>query len=79
VAAAGDARHFSSARRFAAWLGLTPRVRASGGKETLGKIGKGGDRSLRTLLIHGARGLVGALRRPRSTPSRRSARLRAIS
>ena len=61
VAAVGDARQFASARRFAAWLGLTPRVTASGGKEKLGKISKAGDRYLRTLLIHGARGLVGGV------------------
>ena len=41
VAAVGDARQFTSARGFAAWLGLTPRVTASGGKEKLGKISKG--------------------------------------
>jgi transposase len=68
VAAVGDARQFTSARRFAAWLGLTPRVTASGGKEKLGKISKAGDRYLRTLLIHGARGLVAALRRPAVVP-----------
>jgi transposase len=68
VAAVGDARQFASARRFAAWLGLTPRVTASGGKEKLGKISKAGDRYLRTLLIHGARGLVAALRRPSVVP-----------
>ena len=68
VAAAGDARQFTSARGFAAWLGLTPRVTASGGKEKLGKISKAGDRYLRTLLIHGARGLVAALRRPSVLP-----------
>jgi transposase len=32
VAAVGDARQFASARHFAAWLRLTPRMRASGGK-----------------------------------------------
>jgi transposase len=68
VAAVGDARQFASARRFAAWLGLTPRVTASGGKEKLGKISKAGDRYLRTLLIHGARGLVAVLHRPSVMP-----------
>jgi transposase len=79
VAAVGDARQFASARhgacplaggpdRGAARLGLTPRVRASGGKEKIGKIAKAGDRCLRTLLIHGARALVGALRRPLAAP-----------
>lgn len=68
VAAIGDARQFASARHFAAWLGPTPRVRASGGKEKLGRITKAGDRYLPTLLVHGARALVGTLRRPLAAP-----------
>ena len=59
VAAVGDGTQFKSARHFAAWLGLTPRVRASGEKERIGRITKGGDRYLRTLLIHGASAVVG--------------------
>lgn len=59
VAAVGDASRFASARHFAAWLGLTPRISASGGREHVGRISKGGDRYLRTLLIHGARAMVG--------------------
>jgi transposase len=59
VASVGDGRQFQSARHFAAWLGVTPRVRASGGKEHIGKISKGGDCYLRALLIHGARAIVG--------------------
>ena len=59
VAAVGDGKQFNSARHFAAWLGLTPRVQASGEKERIGRITKGGDRYLRTLLIHGARAVVG--------------------
>lgn len=59
VAAVGDGKQFQSARHFAAWLGLTPRINASGGKEHIGRISKGGDRYLRTLLIHGARAVVG--------------------
>jgi transposase len=59
VAAVGDGKQFHSARHFAAWLGLTPRIKASGGKERIGRISKGGDRYLRTLLIHGARAVVG--------------------
>jgi transposase len=59
VAAVGDGTQFHSARHFAAWLGLTPRIRASGEKERIGRISKGGDRYLRTLLIHGARAVVG--------------------
>jgi transposase len=59
VAAVGNGNQFKSARHFAAWLGLTPRINASGGKEHIGRISKGGDRYLRTLLIHGARAVVG--------------------
>ena len=58
VAAIGDGAQFQSARHFAAWLGLTPRISASGGREHIGRISKGGDRYLRTLLIHGARAMV---------------------
>jgi transposase len=59
VAAVGDGRQFKSARHFADWLGSTPRIQASGGKERIGRISKGGDRYLRTMLIHGARAVVG--------------------
>ena len=55
VAAMGDPASFRSGREFAAWLGLVPRHRGTGGRvRTLG-ISKRGDRYLRTLLIHGAR------------------------
>ncbi len=55
VATVGDARQFRSARQFAAWLGLVPRQRSSGGKDRLGRISKRGDGYLRRLLVHGAR------------------------
>ena len=63
VGAIGAGTQFASARRLAAWLGLTPRVTASGGKQHIGRISRGGDRYLRTLLIHGARAVIGALSR----------------
>jgi transposase len=68
VASVGDGRQFQSARHFAAWLGLTPKVHASGGKEHVGKISNGGDRYLRALLIHGARAIVGTSFRRNVTP-----------
>lgn len=68
VAAVGDGKQFKSSRHFAAWLGLTPRIKASGGKEKIGRISKGGDRYLRTLLIHGARAVVGTTFRKDVTP-----------
>jgi transposase len=68
VAAVGDGKQFKSSRHFAAWLGLTPRIKASGGKEKIGRISKGGDRYLRTLLIHGARAVVGTTFRKNVPP-----------
>ena len=58
VAAVGDARAFGSGREMAAWLGLVPRQRSTGGRCRLLGISKRGDRYLRTLLIHGARSVV---------------------
>jgi len=55
VAAVGDRTCFKNGRQFAAWLGLVPRQRSSGGRTQLFGISKRGDRYLRTLLIHGAR------------------------
>jgi transposase len=53
-AALVDPKAFRSARDFAASLGLTPRIEATGGKAKLGPISKRGDRYLRRLLIAGA-------------------------
>lgn len=55
IASVGDAKTFDNGRQFAAWLGLTPRQRSSGGKNRLGRISKRGDVYLRTLMIHGSR------------------------
>ena len=49
-----DPQGFASARHFAAWLGLTPRLNSSGGKERLGRISKQGNPMLRQLLVLGA-------------------------
>ena len=49
-----DATRFTSGRHFAAWLGLTPKDRSSGGKQRLGKISKAGNERLRQLLVVGA-------------------------
>lgn len=59
VAAAGDQSCFRNGREFAAWLGLVPKQRSSGGKARLFGISKRGDRYLRTLMIHGARAVLG--------------------
>jgi transposase len=42
---------FSSGRDFAAWIGLTPVQRSTGGKERLGRTSRMGERTLRRLLI----------------------------
>ena len=54
TALAPPADTFRRGRDFAAWLGLTPVQRSSGGKERLGKTSKMGERALRRLLIIGA-------------------------
>lgn len=58
---------FRSARHFAAWLGLTPRARSSGGKDRQGPISKQGNRTLRSLLVLGA---TARLRYARTSPDR---------
>jgi len=60
VATVGDPRSFDSARRYASFLGLTPREHSSGDKRVLGGISKRGDRYLRMLLTHGARSVLRA-------------------
>ncbi|MEP4547944.1 MAG: IS110 family transposase [Saccharospirillum sp.] len=55
VATAGSAKPFKNGRQFAAWLGLVPRQRSSGGKAKLGGITKTGDGYLRKLLVQSAR------------------------
>lgn len=51
----GDARQYSSARQFAASVGLVPRQYSTGGKPTLLGISKCGDKNLRRLLVQCAR------------------------
>ena len=78
---------FKSGREFAAWLGLTPLNRSSGGKERLGRISKKGDRYLRRLLVTGMTARVRATRtRPEgadpwvtSLLERKSARLVTVA
>jgi len=64
VATVGDVSTFKSGRQFASWLGLTPKQVGTGGKTQQMGISKRGDTYLRTLLISGARAIVG-----RSTPT----------
>jgi len=58
VAFVGDIQRFPSGRRFASYLGLTPRERSSGLVRRLGGISKRGESYLRMLLIHGARSVL---------------------
>lgn len=58
AAAVGDAASFARGRDMAAWLGLTPRQRTTGGKPRLLGISKRGNRYLRKNLIHGARAVL---------------------
>ena len=58
AATAGDVTHFSSARHFGSWLGLTPREHSSAQTRHLHGISKRGDNQLRVLLTHGARSVL---------------------
>jgi transposase len=58
LAKVGHGQQFDSGRDCAAWVGLVPKQNSTGGKTHLGGISKNGDRTLRTLLIHGARAVI---------------------
>jgi transposase len=62
IAAIGDVERFGSGRDLAAWLGLTPQPRSSGGKNKVGRISKMGDPYLRRLLVQGAQSVIWAER-----------------
>ena len=62
-AALGDGNSFNKGRDFASSLGLTPKQHSTGGKERLLRISKRGDPYLRTLLVHGSRAVVAAVKR----------------
>lgn len=51
---------FQRGRDFAAWLGLVPRQKSTGGKQILGKTSKMGQRDIRRLLIIGAMSVIRA-------------------
>jgi transposase len=58
IALAPNATAFAKGRDFAAWLGLTPLQRSTGGKQRIGATSKMGERTLRRLLIIGASAVV---------------------
>lgn len=66
TATLNDLTMFRKSRDFAAWLGLTPKVHGSGGKDRLGKISKQGNEALRRLLVLGASAALGKIRTARS-------------
>jgi transposase len=69
LALAPAAASFRCGRDFAAWLGLTPLQRSTGGKQKLGATSKMGERTLRRLLIIGATAVVQHARRRGASPS----------
>ena len=46
-----DAKQFESGRQFAAWLGLVPQEKSTGGKQRMGGISRAGNERLRELLV----------------------------
>lgn len=58
AAFAPDLDTFDSGRNFAAWLGLVPRQRSTGGKAKLGSVSKMGQTDIRRLLIVGAMSVI---------------------
>lgn len=57
-AAIGNGRQFKKGRDAAAWLGIIPSHRGSGGKTQNGRLSRRGNRYLKTLLIQGARSAI---------------------
>ena len=69
VASVADASTFRNGRELAAWVGVVPRQRSTGGRTVLLGISKRGDKYLRSQVIHGARA---ALRTAARREDRRS-------
>lgn len=63
-----DAVQFSNGRELSAWCGLVPRQHSSGGKQRLSSVTKNGNRSLRTLVIHGARSVMRCVKKRDDNP-----------
>ena len=60
---APDMGCFKKGRDFAAWLGLVPLQKSTGGKSRLGKVSKMGQKDIRSLLIMGAMSVINATTR----------------
>jgi transposase len=65
-----DVRAFRNGRNFAAYIGMAPAHRGTGGKVRIGKLKRGHDRYLRQLMIHGARSAVTHLGNKQDAQSR---------
>jgi len=82
-----DPAQFKSGRHFAAWLGVVPRERSTGGKQRLGGISRAGDERLRQLLVLGATAVIRCAKpgRPGASPwllnllSRKPRKLAAVA
>jgi transposase len=80
-----DPKAFRSGRHFAAWLGLTPKENATGGRSRPGRISRQGDESLRRLLVLGATTVIQFAKPGRASPwltqllARRPRKLAAIA
>ncbi len=80
-----DPKLFRSGRHFAAWLGLTPKENATGGRSRPGRISRQGDQSLRRLLVLGATTVIQFAKPGRASPwllqllARRPRKLAAIA
>jgi transposase len=75
AASVTEPERFRSGRQFAASLGLTPLQKSSGGKESMGRISRMGDRYLRRLLVIGMTSLI---RRARTAPASVDSRIPAM-
>jgi transposase len=80
-----DPKAFRSGRHFAAWLGLTPKENATGGRSRPGRISRQGDENLRRLLVLGATTVVQFAKPGRASPwlidllARRPRKLAAVA
>jgi transposase len=61
-----DPAMFKSGRHLAAWAGLTPKERSTGGKQLMGRISRAGNERLRALLVSGATSVINVALRPGS-------------
>ena len=61
-----DPSMFESGRHLAAWAGLTPKERSTGGKQRMGGISRAGNERLRVLLVSGATAVINAAMKPGS-------------